>query len=260
MLRSLVFALAVAALAAADLPAQARIVGTVLDHATETPIPGSYVEIFDSAWRRVDGGTVDSLGVFRFTPRRPGRYYLRTRRVGYREVTTPAISTTGTAYLNVEIRLKSDAVLLAPLTVVAQTRRLEQSPVLRDFQSRANTGLGTYYSRDDIQRLRPGQVSDLVLRQPGFQSNTSGRRRVLTSSRSAALPYDCPVQIYVDGFLLNPPGMPADASLTLDEAVLPHDVEGIEIYRGLATVPAEFMSMNAQCAVVAVWTRRGPPS
>lgn len=43
----------------------------------------------------------------------------------------------------------------------------------------------------------------------------------------------------------------------LAAAPAPGLVEGIEIYRGLSTVPAQFLNSDAKCGVVAIWTRRG---
>ena len=65
----------------------------------------------------------------------------------------------------------------------------------------------------------------------------------------------------MDGFLINR----REASVLgarpmdyrIDDMVLPSSVEGIEIYRGLSTVPPEFLNPDAECGVIAIWTRRG---
>ena len=43
---------------------------------------------------------------------------------------------------------------------------------------------------------------------------------------------------------------------TVDDAVSSGSLLGIEVYRGLSTVPAEFMTPRARCGVVVLWTRR----
>ena len=81
---------------------------------------------------------------------------------------------------------------------------------------------------------------------------------------------DCPVQIYLDGFLMNQPLARVGASdslrssrdasqlaFTIDDVVSPSLVEAIEVYHGLSEVPAEFAGPNAQCGVIAVWSRSG---
>jgi hypothetical protein len=67
----------------------------------------------------------------------------------------------------------------------------------------------------------------------------------------------CATQIFVDGFLVNRGGPGGVNDIRLDDVVSPGSVEGIEIYRGLSTVPAEFLNADAACGVIAVWTRRG---
>ena len=244
------------------VPAQSqiRLEGIVRDDETQQPVAGARVEVFDFTWRKLGNRVTDAQGGFQYPLRRPGTYRLRVTRVGYAVVTTPDLVTGGNSYLNVEVRLKSDAVLLAPVAVVARTSA-NPSPVLDNFHARMRSGMGTFFTREDIQRLRPTLMSDLVTRVPGLFVATSGRgtERQIYSSRAAGGVRDCPVQIYVDGRLMNPRVAGGDqvVGMTLDEAVNPADVEGVEIYRGLATVPAEFLSSDARCAVIAVWTRRG---
>jgi hypothetical protein len=64
----------------------------------------------------------------------------------------------------------------------------------------------------------------------------------------------CPVQIWVDGMLTT---RAAGENVPLDDLASPGILEGIEIYRGLATIPPEFVSPGARCGVIAIWTRRG---
>ena len=72
---------------------------------------------------------------------------------------------------------------------------------------------------------------------------------------------NCATQIFVDGFLLNrrtgsSRGAPP-IDFRIDDVVSPSSIEGIEVYRGLSTVPAEFLNPDAECGVIAIWTRRG---
>lgn len=242
--------------------AQVRVDGVVRDDDTNRPIANARVEIYDYSWHRLGVRTTDSLGAFRYPLRRPMAVRLRVSRLGYRQATTPEVSTRGHSYINVEVRLKSDAVLLAPLAVVARSQALT-SPVLDGFHARLRTGMGTYFTREDIERAKPAYLSDMITRVPGLSVRAvgGGHERQIYTGRSSGVMRDCPALIYVDGFLMNPRVSDGEVvGMTLDEAVNPQNVEGIEIYRGLATVPAEFLHRDAQCGVIAVWTRRGGAS
>ena len=256
--QSLLLAFLLATLVALPAAAQIRLNGFVRDDETEQPIAGSRVEVFGFDGLKLAQVTTDETGSFSYNLRRPGTYRLRVSRIGFRSTVTAEFQTGAHYYVNVEVRLRSDAVLLAPLTVVARSQAYA-SPVLDGFHARLSSGLGTYFTRADVEQLKPGQVSDLVARTPGMfiASSGSGFERHIYSGRNAGT-RECPAQIWVDGFLLNPRSAGGTSSgLTLDEAVAPHTVEGIEIYRGVSTVPAEFLNQDARCGVVAVWTRRG---
>ncbi len=159
-----------------------------------------------------------------------------------------------------EIRLDPEAILLAPLEVIAWSE-LPENALHEGYQRRLETGLGTYITREDVERRNPGLVTDLLRDVPGLvvTSSGSGLRPVVEMARSAGK--KCGTQIFVDGFLLNRrsatiPGAPP-ADFRIDDAVSPASVEGIEIYRGLSTVPPEFLNPDAECGVIAIWTRRG---
>lgn len=244
--------------AAAPLAAQIRLSGSVLDDSTGAPIAGARVELYDYWGQRRFVRTTGADGGFVIELRRAGGYRLRTSRVGYAAAMTPTLWTEGSSFMNVEIRLKSDRVLLAPVTVLARARS-RSSPAFDNFYARHRSGIGTFFTRDDIERIQPTNLTDLVATVPGMSAQRSGGSSpILYSRQSTRGGRDCPVQIFVDGRLLNPRAPSGDViGMTLDQAVLPSSVEGLEIYSGLSTVPAEFLNQDARCGVVAVWTRRG---
>ncbi len=193
----------------------------------------------------------DENGVFEFEAKRISGIKLDARRLGYRPNTTPVLFFDDHDFYEVEIRLDRDAVLLAPLEVIARSA-VEPSPVLRDYRHRLENGMGRYLTRDDIERRNPSFVTDMLTEIPGVRLSSAGTgaRRIVRMGRS-----NCPSQIFVDGVLMNPEGY--GTAVTIDDVVSPHDVEAIEVYAGLSSIPAEFLNPNSHCGVVAIWTRRG---
>jgi hypothetical protein len=64
----------------------------------------------------------------------------------------------------------------------------------------------------------------------------------------------CPVQVFLDGnqATRDVPGGDVD----IDELASPLDVEAIEVFRGLGSIPPEFLTPEARCGVIAIWTKR----
>lgn len=50
-------------------------------------------------------------------------------------------------------------------------------------------------------------------------------------------------------------GASENEGVSLNDFVLPGEIAGVEIYRGLASLPAEFGGYANRCGVVAVWTK-----
>lgn len=241
---------------AAPAYGQVKLEGRVIDNDTEAPITGASVTISAPDGDVIGQVVTDNAGVFRFALQEHGGIQLQAMRLGYQHNITPVLWTDGHDSINVEIRLDPEAILIAPLEVTAWSRRVQPSPVLADFRHRQELGLGHFITREDIERIQPVLVTDLLARVPGvtLASNGSGLRRGVFMSRAIrAVGRSCPAQVFVDGMLLNTGGGPA----IVDDAVTPGGVEGIEVYNGLGTVPAPFLNPDSRCGVIAIWTRRG---
>jgi hypothetical protein len=228
---------------------EVRIEGRVIAEDTESPIGHARVTVQRPDFRFIMQVEADSTGRFEATFKGHEAVRLRAERIGYAAATTPLLNFDGRNYFQVELRLDTDAVLLAPLEVVVWSE-VDPSPLLDNFRRRLDTGQGIYITRAQIDARRPMFMSDMLRAVPGLtlEGEGTGSRPRLLSSRQ-----NCPSQIFVDGLLMSRPG----ADVRLDDLVTPTSVEGIEIYRGMATIPPEFLNPQARCGVVAVWTRRG---
>jgi len=257
--------LSIALLGAPAAPAEAQrnpvdgtVRGQVLDARSEAPIVSATVDVLDAVGRIRARAVTDAEGSFFFGRLDPGSFRIRVRSLGYEEVTTPRWWVESGEVLDLVVRLDMEALLLAPLEVVARSR--STSPVLSGFYQRLERGLmGTFFSREDIEERAPMRITDLLIEIPGARlQSTAGsgdprRDMVLTFGRSIDAGGGCQVQIYLDGQHITRGGVP----VTVDEVATPGVLEGIEVYRGLSSVPAEFLSPEARCGVVALWTRRG---
>jgi hypothetical protein len=252
-------------------PAQSLLVGSVIDDGSGEPVPGAQVYLLTASRAVSRSAVTDSLGVFSFPNIRAGAYRLSARRLGYTPTTSPALRLTRDDTTVVALRIASDAVLLAPLEVTSRSRRRTSSHI-EDFYARQERGFGSFITREQIDRRRPFYITDMLTTVPGVRlGNASGRGgRSVMMARTSVLG-ECPVQLYVDGILINRPiaarttrdslrnsgQIASELEFTMDDIVIPSSVEGIEVYRGLSEVPAMFAGPYARCGVVAVWTRAG---
>jgi hypothetical protein len=247
-----------APLSAQTNPVEGTIRGRVVDYLTEQPIPDVRVEVLDGKERIRRIAVSDSDGNFVLHRVAPGAFWLRGRHQGYTTTTTPPWRIQGGEVLTVTVFLHPEVVLLAPLAVTGRARTF--SPVLAGFRERLQRRQGgTFLTRVDIESRNAARVTDLLVEVPGLriQSATgAANSRVVTFARAlpgvAAGPASCPVQVYVDGVLATR----GRSDVSVDELAVPGLLEGVEVYRGLGTVPAEFLTPEARCGVIALWTRR----
>jgi hypothetical protein len=257
---SLLGLIALSAAPLASASGQVRIVGRVVDDLTEFPIPNVRVTVLARDGSTLARAETDRTGTFEFSIRKRSGVKIQAARFGYVSNTTPILYFDNRGYFQVEVRLDPDAILLAPLEVIAWSERPENA-MLEGFHRRQETGLGTFITREEFEKRKPSLVTDLLKEVPGLDvaSTGSGTRPVVRIERAGNR--DCTTQIFVDGFLVNRRLMGIKGNgfidFRIDDAVSPASVEGIEIYKGLGTIPAEFLNPDAVCGVIAIWTRRG---
>lgn len=236
-----------------------RVMGRVVEAQSGTPISGVRLTFRNQQDRFLRSATTDDAGHFEVLLQRTQAVKILATRIGYQNNATPLLHFDGHQFYQLEIRLDPDALLLAPLEVIARGGA-DRSPVLANYHRRLESGTGYYITRSDVETRNAMFVTDLLREVPGLvlSSSGGGSRRTVQMSRTGR---DCPVQIYVDGLLLTRSVQtgngPSSDVFVIDDVVSPGAIEGIEVYRGLSTVPAEFLGPGASCGVVAIWTRRG---
>ncbi|HEX8392194.1 MAG TPA: carboxypeptidase regulatory-like domain-containing protein [Longimicrobium sp.] len=245
MTRPLLLACIAALSLAGAADAQTRVSGRLIDARDGSAVANASVSLLGTDGRYQKHSGSDESGIFVFDGVTPGRFRIRATRIGYQEARSSPLNLMLNDTIVVEIRLSSSEVVLRPVTVVARSAA-RRSATVGAFYQRMESGFGTFITRDQIQRRGALRVSSLL------QSFTSlrpfgGPGQGLQFGRRG-----CPVQVVVDGIVVNRRGD------SVDDFVLPDMIEGIEVYRGIADLPAQFFTPEAgRCGAVVVWTRRG---
>ncbi len=219
---------------------RATLIAFVTASATGEPLGGAQLVVEGTGiW-----GITDQRGMLRLAGIPAGSRTLEVRRLGFaRERVTVQLRTDRVTELSFALAIQPIA--LAELRVRAHRRR----PLLElsGFERRKARGFGTFITWQQIENRRPNQLSDVLRGVPGVQlaaTNFSDARASMM--RAAAPSRRCPIQYYVDGVQVY--------AFNIDD-VRPHDVEGIEIYKGAAEIPPDFNRGTAMCGVIVIWTR-----
>jgi hypothetical protein len=248
---------------AASADAQVNILGRVIEDASQLPVAGVNVQLQTDRGRTLERGVTDAMGRFHFVSTTTTPVRIHAARAGYQATTTPVMRLDGFMTFQVEVRMDVDVVPLAPLEVVARYR-MSVGPTLAGFEHRRQGGMGIFLTREQIEQRSQGEVTDILATLPGvwLQRSATGNRRIVHMARAL----QCPAQIFVDGFHVNRSGRQAPGRMgrstamtdafPIDDLVKPGTVHGIEVYQGVSNIPAEFRTADAECGVVAIWTRR----
>jgi hypothetical protein len=228
---------------AQDTSRTTRLIGHVVDSAG-VPVRGAEVTVLPAQMLRA---TTNDSGFFAIDSIPVGKVDLAVRRLGYAPATFIAEQKPGVIG-RATLRLAAVALDLPPVSVEDTL----EHPWMRTFERRRITDHGIYFTRDDIVRSQVRTLSDILRRIPGVEllrsSRTGSQTVVFTRSLSSGRP--CIPQMFVHS--MNYSGEVDDFS--------PDDVQGMEVYPSISSVPVELNTQRAQsCGAIVIWTREPPP-
>lgn len=241
------------------------VVGRVLEDGSGAAVAAAIVTLTTPSGEVAGATLSDAAGGFSLSPLDPGpgEYRIRVERAGY--VPAEAGIQIGAGELNVEIFM---AVRAFPVEAVLV--REERRDVLAEvgFQQRREAGNGIFVDRQEIDRRKPQQITELLRARSVVRvvpMGTGEDLRVQGSGRRFQHP-DCQPAIWIDGSQVRsagnpqiqtwPTGSKSNIDPPLSELISPHDIEGMEVYARSAGLPIQFRGSNVDCGVVLIWTRR----
>ncbi len=191
--------------------------------------------------------TSDSAGAFRLWGIPPGSAVLEIRRLGYRPTSIPVTIAAGSE-LSVDVDLAPVPEQLAPVQVRRRPEVYDSR--LAGFNERKSKHVGYFVTREKLDRMSSARFVDALRDMPGVSMRTLRGGVVTVSLRGAR----CAPMFYMDGF----PAISGPMDLDMIDL---SGVEGIEVYAGMSSIPAEFMSVvgGESCGVIAVWSRPTRP-
>lgn len=234
---------------AAPLAVTAQFVdGRVILATTEQPLAAVHIELRTANDIRVASALTDSAGRFRVQASRTGALTLTASLIGYQSAET-VLDVTAGERVDVVIRMSEQAITLDPIQVEA--RSMVSMGALAGYYDRVERyqrmGLGRIVTRDQIEARNAIDVTDLLRMVPRVRISTGrGRGDVYFNSGMGG----CVPKVYLDGVLAN-----RNSPASVNDMVSPGELEGVEVYQGLAQMSGEFYDV-AGCGVILLWTRR----
>jgi 5-hydroxyisourate hydrolase-like protein (transthyretin family) len=239
---------AIAALMAPTLAAAQEIDGRVLDASTGKPIKQVQIQLLDAAGKERFHALSGDDGTFKLPVPAPGYYRLRGDQLGYATVLSPKVQVRVGEVVEVEMHMAVHPVELEPLVV--KQRKIYDVGRLAEFYDRMDRneklGIGAFVTRDQIEMRHAGLASDYLREIPHVRVESHGLERTVRMQGQTG---PCTPKFVVDGVEIH-------GGTEFDELVSAGDLEGIEVYRGLAEMPAAYYD-NTGCGVIVAWTRRG---
>jgi len=233
--------------ATAQRPSTLR--GVVVSRDGGRPIEAALVEV-DST-----GVRTDRMGRFEIRGLRAGPERLRVRAIGFAALRAVVDLVEGPTE---PIRIELSPVVDTLESIVVEGERTREGR-LAGFDRRRAGGMGRYLTRGDIERAHPLRFSQLLQLVPsGVLVHDSLGTPLAVSQRGSKLVTlpdgrmvvaECTVRVAIDGQV-----QPGGTSL---DVVAPEEIEGVEIYSGPATIPAEFATARRDqfCGLILIWTR-----
>lgn len=233
------------ALAAQEAPGDstATLAGKVVSAMTGGPLADARVLLTGSG----RGTFTDSAGTFRIADVPAGLDTVNVELIGFADQSAPLRLKPG-ATTRVTFLLSETVLKVEDLRVEVAANPLRDP--LNEFRRRKAMGNGYFIGPEEIEKRDPENPSDLLRRVPGidvepYQSGGNTDIRVVR----AAL--NCRPTFFLNGSLW--------PRHHIDE-LSREQILALEIYRGAAEMPPQFMQGRSRCGAIVIWTRQGGAS
>ncbi len=219
------------------------LTGHVID-ANKAPLRNAHARLLGTQLQTVTDGT----GTFKLPAIAPGKYSLEIRMLGYTARVQPVEIAAGET-VDILMQLSIVALQLDTMNITAAP-----NPHLQGFEERRARGQGRYFTREQITKMSPRGLTDVLRRVPGFQLQAARNGQGFSVQTGRTATRVCPVLYYLNG---SP--FPVSADMSINTFIDPDAVEAMEVYAGASQIPPQFNSaaLNARCGVVVIWTRMG---
>lgn len=190
-----------------------------------------------------DDGTFNLEGV------PTGTQLIIVRHIGF-EAERVTVNVTSRQPIEVRVTLGPSVNVLDPVLVTARANYALDKD---GFTARQRTGWGKYFTREQIQKRNPYNLSDFLTDVPGIRVAHVLGGATITSDRASYIlgggrGGGC-THIWVDGFEWRS-AEPGD----IDTFVSPRDIIGLEVYKP-NEAPVQYRGVDDNCIVLLLWTR-----
>jgi hypothetical protein len=238
-------------------PAHAQLMrGTITDGLSGRPVLGAIVQVLDPDSSLRIMTTTGKDGSFSMAPA-PGLFVLRVERLGFATTLSKPLEMTSTDTLNFEIHLPRAPIALESLQVVAKP--FDPS----GFYERQRWGWGKFIGPEEVKKIHPTQVADVVNGTLGFFSYPAKGGWVTRMENRGR---SCTPTVYLDGMRAargdSPPARGSrGGGIQLDLLVPASQIRAVEIYQDATEAPAAFHPDGGPgggiCGVIVLWTYVG---
>lgn len=190
----------------------------------------------------------DDSGRFELAKIRPGMLSLRFRRLGYEPDTVDLLVLAGKT-IPLEVTLSRLAVSLTPIVI---TGRAVLTGWRAGFYQRKEVGAGHYYTREDIEKRNPSQMTDMFRMIPGVTVMPS-QGMIRNQLRFRGARGGCAPLTWLDGAPLSSGEFDIDA-------LSPRSIEAFEVYTGTIVPPRFAVAPGIgprTCGAIVIWSREG---
>lgn len=215
------------------------LTGSVVD-SSGAPVRDATIEVVTALVEQ----RTDSLGRFAFRNLPARRHIVRVRRVGYAP-TYLFTDLTDSTSTRARIVVRQFAGQNLGLVVVKATRLPGR---MRGFLQRAErrSGWAKIFTEAEITARHPQETTDMLVGIPGVRVNWDARRSMMVTGRGG-----CLMAVFINGF-----PAPQLSGAGINDLVNSLDLAGIEVYNGIAGVPAELtMGPSNPCGTIGIWTK-----